>query len=777
MVSDTSEAMKKEAAASEGSAHGAEGVRSPQVLRTSGPLPPSARTRLSPAQMAWRRLCLRHVPLEKVDRRLRALRDIERLRRTGAFDADWYAQRYPDAARSGLSPLAHYVRKGAWEGRRPRPDFDPLHYLSLHDDVAASGIEPFTHYLVYGRKEGRAAGQGATALHDLLARRKALDARAGPRGWYGSEPIASAAFYPYARGDVGPFGSGALAPPGGSDEGPVDWVMRLGPVDLLQNHIATRSVPSHAAPSPAAPAFTIITVFSGNRAGFGRTAAWLGALLAQETRHGEARLRILVLNDDPACTAEELEALLPPDLATATTLVCDGARRGIAARRNEAAGRAQGDFLLFLDPGQAIAPDALRVLAHYIAAFPHARFLSCAYLELDADGCPLARADRLLDASELPLRADAAGLPLAVRSDLLSEIGGFDARFEGAEMDALFLKAAMGEPVLAIPEPLLARPAGPLPPRAAARLKAARADGLREMVDALWPAQAPPARARPAVERGLCLVRTQGRRPDLLARALASIHEQDAPLTAAVIVHGDGATFERVRATAPAMEGRTVFLHAADTRRRRGHPWNAGLAYLEANRDLYQYLCFLDDDDIYYPLFARRMAEAFALTGADVVYALANRRAPGGASEPSHMPLPVSCLVAGNFIPTNAYAVRADLLADSGVRAPEDMDYFEDWYFLVSLLAAGARFHLLPEAVGEFLLIGDGNAPSKRDPAHHAFCLSRVLARGEKVAADLGLGRFHRDLVDFDFAAEATRHPSPGGHLILAKKQFLKAIP
>jgi hypothetical protein len=44
------------------------------------------------------------------------------------FDRDWYLTRNPDVARVGIDPLAHYLRYGEGEGRRPSPWFDPLWY-------------------------------------------------------------------------------------------------------------------------------------------------------------------------------------------------------------------------------------------------------------------------------------------------------------------------------------------------------------------------------------------------------------------------------------------------------------------------------------------------------------------------------------------------------------------------------------------------------------------------------------------------------------------------
>ena len=44
--------------------------------------------------------------------------DINRLTSTGAFDAVWYVQRYPDVLDSGMTPVEHYVRMGQHIGRK-----------------------------------------------------------------------------------------------------------------------------------------------------------------------------------------------------------------------------------------------------------------------------------------------------------------------------------------------------------------------------------------------------------------------------------------------------------------------------------------------------------------------------------------------------------------------------------------------------------------------------------------------------------------------------------
>jgi len=62
------------------------------------------------------------------------------------FDKQFYLDSYPDVARAGMDPLAHFVLFGARERRQPHPKFDVDYYLTANPDVAAAG-EPPRHYL------------------------------------------------------------------------------------------------------------------------------------------------------------------------------------------------------------------------------------------------------------------------------------------------------------------------------------------------------------------------------------------------------------------------------------------------------------------------------------------------------------------------------------------------------------------------------------------------------------------------------------------------------
>jgi hypothetical protein len=83
------------------------------------------------------------------------LRDARLVSASGLFDKDWYLQRNPDVARARVSPLRHYLRRGASEGRDPNAFFDSDWYLTQNPDVANAGVNPLLHYLLHGANEGR----------------------------------------------------------------------------------------------------------------------------------------------------------------------------------------------------------------------------------------------------------------------------------------------------------------------------------------------------------------------------------------------------------------------------------------------------------------------------------------------------------------------------------------------------------------------------------------------------------------------------------------------
>jgi GT2 family glycosyltransferase len=541
-----------------------------------------------------------------------------------------------------------------------------------------------------------------------------------------------------------------------------NWFCRFGAPDLVNGKLSPRNLDGDVCSSYTALSYTVVTTFFRHLGFFQQCAKRVARLIAHDGRD-EARQRVewIVMNDDPEVSAANLRAVMPEELGKKVRIVSDGQNRGIAERLNEGCRLASHEWLLFLDCDDLIAIDACDVLDHYIAAFPHCRYVSSTMIDVDKNGSVLRRRRRRCPPSDLLNQGMIAGHLMAVRRDLLADIGGFDPRFSGTQDYDFALRTAARESILLIPDSLYAyRWHGASQSVSRIRRQAVLAASVRKAflrgnIEEPWPSKAvvaPGPAIRPAVSRGACFIRTQGRRLELLEESIFSVACQVPAILPIVIAHGSDDNYEGVREWISARPTDVAILHAPDTTRRRGHPLNVGLCYLEENWDRFDYVSLLDDDDIYYPFFSERMVDALNLTNADAIYCLTNSRAPGGALQTPYWPLPTSCLATANFMPTNSLVMRTDVLKATGPRFREDMDYLEDWDFLLQLLAAGAQFHHLPEALAEFRLIGDGNAEIKKDPQHYKQCSAMVQVRAAVAAKILGPGAFYRGLLDFDFA-------------------------
>ena len=82
-------------------------------------------------------------------------RDIDVIKASDLFDADYYLREHPDLAEAGVDPERHYVESGFREGRRPSAIFDGARYLVENPDIAAAGLNPVLHWITDGRREGR----------------------------------------------------------------------------------------------------------------------------------------------------------------------------------------------------------------------------------------------------------------------------------------------------------------------------------------------------------------------------------------------------------------------------------------------------------------------------------------------------------------------------------------------------------------------------------------------------------------------------------------------
>jgi hypothetical protein len=78
------------------------------------------------------------------------------------FDERFYLKANPDVAKSGQSPLDHYMKYGRVEGRKPSAIFDPRSYIEANPEVGERGWEPLLHYALVGRLAGAAWSRAET---------------------------------------------------------------------------------------------------------------------------------------------------------------------------------------------------------------------------------------------------------------------------------------------------------------------------------------------------------------------------------------------------------------------------------------------------------------------------------------------------------------------------------------------------------------------------------------------------------------------------------------
>ncbi|MBN1622864.1 MAG: glycosyltransferase family 2 protein [Clostridia bacterium] len=81
--------------------------------------------------------------------------DYRTIKKSGQFDFSFY-KGYKDSPKDKNQAIIHYLKQGYMQGYNPNEKFDTNHYLNENADVKEDGINPFIHYLKYGMYEMRA---------------------------------------------------------------------------------------------------------------------------------------------------------------------------------------------------------------------------------------------------------------------------------------------------------------------------------------------------------------------------------------------------------------------------------------------------------------------------------------------------------------------------------------------------------------------------------------------------------------------------------------------
>ena len=553
------------------------------------------------------------------------------------------------------------------------------------------------------------------------------------------------------------------------DEG-VPPYLRYAPLDEYRDFLAERQPPDSAAEMSDCGGFTVVTPFHRHLDFFAETASSVDRLFFEEEKTIEVALEWVVVNDDPAISDDELSERIPKRLLPAVHQIRPGAEGGIVDALNSGIRHGRYRWLLFLDCDDEIESNTLVVLDHYRKLFPRCRYISSSMIDIDEQGNILRfrgnehPIDRLFEIGML------AGHLKAIRRDLFDDIGLLDPRFELCQDYEFALRTSIREPILKIPEPLYRY-------RWHEKTQSvSRADrqknihqriqreylrrflSTRERVEPNCEAAEPgtvihlaPPSCTPL--RGAVIIRTQNKRQDMLLEAVESVSAQTPLLTPIVVVHGNNHDLRTIESQLSSIDD-VVFLFASEDikpNRRLGYPANVALDYVVDQTDRFDFVSFLDDDDILYPRFSKVISEALVWSGADLVYAMSNKRYLWRPVEPGPTPLPASCLIAENFITCNSYGLTTAFLRQSGTRFDENRLYLDDWSFLLSLWGAGARFHFLPETVSEFRITNDGNTIKKKYPELYTSAAAWVQEQAWNIAIaqETGLLRFQKEMLDF----------------------------
>lgn len=326
---------------------------------------------------------------------------------SGLFDQSWYLGKYPDVRDRKVDPLTHYLRRGAKEGRNPNPMFDTAWYLAQNPDVAAAEMNPLLHYIRFGANEGRDPGPEFSTL-----------------GYLKRHPDVAAAYV-----------------------NPLQHYLRHGSKEGRSPRPAAKDLQILQSPN-ALDAFEAWQVF--NAPSKGRRQALIEA--ASEIRNDAVFSVVVRANDERSDQLREtIESVLRQSYGRFEIIL--GTRSsttpeleswaGQDARLRLDASAAEGEFVIVLDSGSVLHPDALALFSQYIASRPDTDILYSDDADIRTDGNGLVNPRFKPDWSpELLLSYYYVSQLIAVRRSLYALIGQKDFGADGVRDHDLILRAS-----------------------------------------------------------------------------------------------------------------------------------------------------------------------------------------------------------------------------------------------------------------------------------------------------------------------------------------------
>jgi glycosyltransferase involved in cell wall biosynthesis len=223
------------------------------------------------------------------------------------------------------------------------------------------------------------------------------------------------------------------------------------------------------------------------------------------------------------------------------------------------------------------------------------------------------------------------------------------------------------------------------------------------------------------------LTATLGRRPEMLAEAVASVRAQTFTDWEHVVVD-DGSY------AVPEIDGVRV-LHVSH--RGLGPARNAGLEVARGDA-----IALLDDDDLWYPHHLATVWEAMERTGADVVYADCDETGRRDGHHIEVKPFDGDLIERENFICVPATLVRTSALRAAGGFPGGAL---EDWGLWRAMHARGARFHFEPVRTVAYRFHTDNLTYGGVDPERTA---AATRLREEAEAGRVSWQEYERRIVE-----------------------------
>jgi len=210
------------------------------------------------------------------------------------------------------------------------------------------------------------------------------------------------------------------------------------------------------------------------------------------------------------------------------------------------------------------------------------------------------------------------------------------------------------------------------------------------------------------------IIRTKDR-PDLVARAVMSVSEQEYRNIEVVMVNDGGCDIDTIKIAS--MLNDLAFVYVKHERSLgRARAANTGLERCSG-----EYVLFLDDDDVLYENCVNALLGGIMKVDADMCYGRSEcyRYSNGQKSLilTFGRPMDLNALFYRNFIPINSMLFRKAIIADTGVFDP-DFEIFEDWDFIFRL-ASKVNVVFIEDVVSEYSVFESATITYKGGYEYH----------------------------------------------------------